>query len=240
VKAIVLCGGLGTRLGSLTQSTPKPLVAVAGRPFLEYVLDQLAGAQVDEIILAVSFQWEKIHAAIGDRWQDVKVSYSIEQAPLGTGGAIRQAMIQTGLSEALVVNGDTLLKFDVRALTAFAQQCDADVCMTLKYMADTARFGRVDIGPSGRVQAFEEKGGGSAGFINSGVYYVRDAVFAGMANAAFGFENDVLAAKLQALRIYGIQTNAYFIDMGVPEDLARAQAELGNADATISTEKSRH
>lgn len=226
MKCIVLCGGLGTRLGDLTRDTPKPLIPVAGRPFLAHVLDQLLIAQIDEIVIAVSFQWQKVRDEIGDRWRDVKVSYSIEQEPLGTGGAIKQAMRQAGVTEALVANGDTLLKMDAGDLLRFAHEHRADIVIALKLTEDSARFGKVNIDTSGRIVAFEEKGQCACGLINSGVYYVKDSVFATIDAAAFSFEKDVLARHHAGLAIYGMRTDAYFIDMGVPEDLARARIEL--------------
>jgi D-glycero-alpha-D-manno-heptose 1-phosphate guanylyltransferase len=226
LKAIVLCGGLGTRLGSLTRDMPKPLIEVAGQPFLTYVLDQLVTTPIDEIVMAVSYQWQKVQAMIGDEWRGVKVSYSIEQQPLGTGGAIKQALAQFHIPEAIVVNGDTLLKCDVGEFTRFAQDRQADICMALKTTTDTARFGKVNIDRYGRVISFEEKGRGSQGLINSGVYFVKAAVFSLVKATAFSFEKDILTLHLSRLAIYGMRTDAYFIDMGVPEDLARAQDEL--------------
>lgn len=226
MKAIVLCGGLGTRLGELTRETPKPLIHVAGKPFLEYVLDQLLTAPIDEIVLAVSFQWQKIHETIGEQWRGVKVSYSIEQHALGTGGAIKQAMSQNRIVEAIVVNGDTLLKFDADELARLSQENQADIGMALKEMEDCSRYGKVTIDSAHRVVAFEEKGQRSPGLINSGVYYIKELVFSSVSAEVFSFENDILALKLSNLAIYGIPTDAYFIDMGVPEDLSRAQSEL--------------
>jgi D-glycero-alpha-D-manno-heptose 1-phosphate guanylyltransferase len=226
LKAIVLCGGLGTRLGNLTQDTPKPLIWVSGRPFLAHVLDQLLAAPLDEIVLAVSFQWQKVQAAIGNRWRDVKVSYSIEQEPLGTGGAIRRAMQQSGVTEALVANGDTLLKMNADDLARFARQHGADIAVALRATEDSSRFGKVNIDPTGRIVAFEEKASGSRGLINSGVYYLKSSVFNQIDTPSFSFEKDILAGHHGRLAIYGMQTTAYFIDMGVPKDLARARLEL--------------
>lgn len=227
MKAIVLCGGLGTRLGALTHDMPKPLLEVAGRPFLTYVLDQLVTAPIDEIILAVSYQWQKIQSMICEQWRGVKVSYSIEEEPLGTGGAIKQALTQFHLSEAIVVNGDTLLKCDTAALVQLARDRNADIGMALKMTSDTARFGKVKIDQSGHVTAFEEKGGCSQGLINAGAYFVKSSVFSLVDATQFSFENDILMQNLSNLNIYGMPTDAYFIDMGVPEDLSKAQNELG-------------
>lgn len=227
MKAIVLCGGLGTRLGALTREMPKPLIEVAGRPFLERVLDQLLrGGGIDEIVLAVSFHWEKIRAAIGHEWRGVKVSYSVEAVPLGTGGAIRQALEHTGATEAIVLNGDTLLKFEAHELATFAREHDAQIALALTSVPDAGRFGRVQIGTDHRVASFEEKGAPVPGSINAGMYYVRADAFADVGASAFSFEQDVMKAGLARVRIYGLQTQAWFIDMGIPADLERARQEL--------------
>ncbi len=222
----MLCGGLGTRLGELTHDTPKPLIAVSGRPFLAHVLDQLITTPIDEIVLAVSFQWQKVRAEIGTQWRNVKVSYSIETEPLGTGGAIRQAMQQSGITEALVANGDTLLKINPHDLIQFAKEHDADIAIALKATEDSSRFGKVSIDPSGRIVAFQEKAPGSSGLINSGLYYLKTSIFNQIDTPSFSFENVILAERHNRLAIFGMQTTAYFIDMGIPEDLARARLEL--------------
>lgn len=226
MKAIVLCGGLGTRLGELTRDTPKPLIPVAGRPFLEYVLDQLLTAPIEEIVLAVSFQWQKIYETIGEQWKGVKITYSIEQNALGTGGAIRQAMDQSNLEEAIIVNGDTLLKIDVHSLLQFSQDNLADIGIALKEIDDCARYGKVTLDKFSRVLAFEEKGQRSSGFINSGVYFIKSSVFSSVNAETFSFEKDIITRRIGNISIYGMKTNAYFIDIGIPEDLARAQYEL--------------
>lgn len=227
MKAIVLCGGLGTRLGELTRELPKPLVEVAGRPFLEYVLNQLlAGGGIDEIVLAVSFHWEKIRHSIGDEWRGVKVSYSVEQVPLGTGGAIKQAMVQAGVEEAIVINGDTLLTFEASELAAFAHRRDAQIGIALVSVPDAGRYGRVLIDAGSRVIGFEEKGAKVPGMINAGMYYVKAGALECVDKEAFSLEQDLLKPLCPQLEIYGLTADAYFIDMGIPEDLARARAEL--------------
>jgi D-glycero-alpha-D-manno-heptose 1-phosphate guanylyltransferase len=230
VKAIVLCGGLGTRLGALTQDTPKPLIEVAGRPFLQHVLEQLRSAPIDGFVLAVSFHWEKVRALIGEHWQGLPVQYSVESTPLGTGGAIRQAMRQGLLPEALVANGDTLIRCDAAALVEFAGRRDADVSMALKEMPDCSRFGRVLTEADGRVTGFAEKGLGGPGHINAGVYWLKSAVLEPEAEVGFSFEQAVLARRHRDLRIFGLPTPGYFVDMGIPEDLARARSDLAGGE----------
>jgi len=207
---------------------PKPILSVGGRPFLSYLLDRLVDAQVDQIILAAGFQWQKIRALIGDRWGDVIVTYSIEEASLGTGGAIKRAMMQENLNEALVLNGDTFLKIDAKMVWDFAKKKNAEIVMALKYMDTARRFGRVHIDQAGRVIKFEEKGSTSEGLINSGFYYVHKSCFTQIEKQAFSFEDEVLATNSKNLSIYGIETNAYFLDMGIPEDLSRGHLELPN------------
>jgi D-glycero-alpha-D-manno-heptose 1-phosphate guanylyltransferase len=226
MKAIVLCGGLGTRLGALTQDTPKPLIEVAGRPFLQHVLEQLRSAPIDGFVLAVSFHWEKVRALIGEQWQGLPVQYSVESTPLGTGGAIRQAMRQGLLPEALVANGDTLIRCDAGALAAFGRQQAADIAITLKHVEDSGRFGRVRMDIHQRVQAFEEKGVAGPGYINAGVYWVKSSIFDTQPEHAFSLEQDVLARQLQQMRVVAQITDGYFIDIGVPADLARARTDF--------------
>ncbi|MFZ2267945.1 MAG: sugar phosphate nucleotidyltransferase [Azonexus sp.] len=226
MKVIVLCGGLGTRLGNLTYDTPKPAIIVAGRPFIAHVLDQLLSANPDEFVLAVSFQWKKLQTTIGHQWRGVKVRYSVELGPLGTGGAILQAMRQANVNEALVANGDTLLKLDAATLVRFAYEHDADIAIALKEMENISRFGKVRIDEASRIIAFEEKISGSSGLINSGLYYLRSSIFDGVDTPAFSLETEILTRQYNRLRMYGMPTKGYFIDMGVPEDLARAQQEL--------------
>ena len=226
LKAIVLCGGLGTRLGDLTRSTPKPILPVAGKPFLGHVLDQIILASIDEIILAVSFEWEKIKVMIGHSWQGVPVSYSIETQPLGTGGAIKLAMTTAQIQEALIFNGDTLLKVNPDELRIFSEKNHADVGIALKVMNDCSRYGSVEMDASNRIIQFSEKGNYKAGMINSGVYYLRSSILDNIKQEKFSFENEFLVPMSKNFLFYGMKTDAYFIDMGVPHDFYRAQLEL--------------
>lgn len=226
MKAIVLCGGLGTRLGKLTLNTPKPILPVAGRPFLEHVLNQLVLMPIDQIILAVSFEWGKIRTLIGDSWCGIPVIYSIERQPLGTGGAIKLAMTVTDCKEALVINGDSLLKIDPNKLRFFAEKHQADVAIALKPINDCSRYGIVSIDAANRIISFKDRGKLQSGLINCGVYYIRHAILGQIKEEKFSFESDFLAPMCERFLFYGMKTNAYFIDMGVPLDFARSQIEL--------------
>jgi D-glycero-alpha-D-manno-heptose 1-phosphate guanylyltransferase len=228
MKAIVLCGGLGTRLGSLTLTTPKPIIEVANRPFLSYVLDQLSVPEIDEIVLSVGFRWKKIQDLFGFEWQGRRIIYSIEEQPLGTGGAIKKSMFEIGCSEALVVNGDSLLRIEPAELINFSISREADVAIALKRMGETSRFGVVTMDSTYRINSFREKSVQTSSLINAGFYYIKDSIFSLIKTDEFSFERELLMAHVSTIKIYGYETNSYFIDMGVPEDLSRAQTDLQN------------
>jgi D-glycero-alpha-D-manno-heptose 1-phosphate guanylyltransferase len=226
MKAIVLCGGMGTRLGALTRDMPKPILQVADRPFLAYILDQLSIPEIDEIILSVGFEWKKIRALIGDDWRGHRVSYSIEHYPLGTGGAIKKAMHSFNCIDALVVNGDSFINIHPVELINFSLICNAEAAIVLKKMDDISRFGTVRIDQALRVTAFHEKARRASGLINAGFYYLKNSIFSLEKKEQFSFERDLLMQHSSTISLYGFETNAYFIDMGIPVDFDRAQVEL--------------
>jgi D-glycero-alpha-D-manno-heptose 1-phosphate guanylyltransferase len=228
MDAIVLCGGLGTRLGELTRETPKPLIEVAGRPFVTHVLDHLVNSGTKRIVLAVSFQWEKLRDALGLSWRGIPLTYCVDSNPMGTGGAIKFSMQQNDLEKAFVVNGDTLLLESLRPLMDLSDLFQADVVIALKRVENAGRFGRVHIEPNKRVISFEEKGRSEPGHINAGMYLVHSRVFNEVDKNIFSFENDILSKYCGNLQIFGYTTDAYFIDMGVPDDLQKARLELGS------------
>ena len=229
MKAVVLCGGLGTRLGDLTKDMPKPLLEVAGRPFMHHVLGKLAAAGIGDITLATSYHWDKIAQVYGTAWQGLAVRYSVEEEPLGTGGAIRQAMEVAHAEEALVLNGDTLFDMDFNALVALHAQNRAQVSVAVRRVPDVSRYGAVDVDAQGRIVQFGEKLRQGEGLINAGVYVVGAGVFQGIEASRFSFEQEVLAAGIDRLRLYAMEAAGYFIDIGIPEDLARAGRDLAGA-----------
>jgi len=226
MKAIVLCGGLGTRLGKLTLDTPKPMLAVAGRPFISYVLDLLVSSGISEIVLAAGFQWEKLQSSIGSDWGGVPVNYAIEAQPLGTGGAIKAAFLMSQAKDALVVNGDTLFNIDLRFFMERSRLLDSDISLALRQVDDCSRYGKVTIGESGRILTFGEKGQFGPGYINGGVYFLKEKIFDDMLPTTFSFETDFLAIRHSTMPMIGLAFNSYFIDIGIPADFERAQVEL--------------
>jgi D-glycero-alpha-D-manno-heptose 1-phosphate guanylyltransferase len=227
MKAVILCGGFGTRLGTLTKDTPKPLLQVAGVPFLHHVLRSLAHQGITDVVLAVGFQWRKIAATYGTHWENLHLTYSIEETPLGTGGAIRQAVQNIGNSPILVINGDTLFCMDFRHLQKFHIDRQAQISIAVRAVPDVSRYGAVVLeDPQGRICQFKEKSHTGAGLINTGVYIINPSIFQKIPEETFSFEKTILSHHLQSLKAYAYETSGHFIDIGIPADLAIADAWL--------------
>jgi D-glycero-alpha-D-manno-heptose 1-phosphate guanylyltransferase len=226
VKAIVLCGGLGTRLGELTREVPKPLLDVGGRPFMHYVLDRLAAAGIVDVTLATSFQSGMFAGLYGDRWCGIRIRHSVEQEPLGTGGAVRQAMAVAQADEALVLNGDTLFEMSIEAFIAFQRARQAQVAVAVRRVADASRYGSVHKARDGRVVRFGEKSEHGDGLVNAGIYIIQASAFDEVKALRFSLENDLLAIGSERLSMYAFEAEGYFVDIGIPEDLDRARRDL--------------
>jgi D-glycero-alpha-D-manno-heptose 1-phosphate guanylyltransferase len=224
--AIVLAGGLGTRLRSAVPDRPKPLAPIAGKPFLDYLLAHLQRVGVRRVILSIGYMGELIEAQYGARFQSLDMVYSKESTPLGTGGALRQALQLSQTSHALALNGDTLLQFDPRAFMTACRLAGKPLGIVTRKVDDTARYGRCAL-TSDVVTEFGEKGMAGEGLINAGVYSLRQDLFEGFElPERFSFESEFIEPNLPRLAPYGCRTSAYFIDIGIPEDFERAQTEL--------------
>lgn len=223
MKIVVLAGGLGTRLRQVVKNAPKPMADVGGSPFLELLLDNLLVYGADEFILCVSYMSEVIQARFGDEFRGVPVRYSVEEEPLGTGGAVKQAFDLFGLDEALVVNGDTFVQADYRRF--WDEFVGEPLAVMLKAVDNADRYGRVET-RDGRVVSFREKSDeGRSGLINAGTYRVRSELFTGMPQR-FSLEKDLLEPRVAELCPRFFLADDYFIDIGVPESYARACREL--------------
>ncbi|BCT91854.1 D-glycero-D-manno-heptose 1-phosphate guanosyltransferase [Lysobacter helvus] len=228
-EAIVLVGGLGTRLRSVVSDVPKPLAPVAGRPFLAWVLDHLVDAGLARIILAVGYRGELVEQAIGARWRTASgasadIVYARESEPLGTGGAVRNAAAQLAGDAVHVVNGDTFLRYSPAALERATREAAAMLGIALAHVPDAARYGAVVI-EDDLVRGFQEKGRGGPGWINAGCYFLAPAALAALpADPVFSFEEAVLAPAAQTGRVAAHTQTEGFIDIGVPDDYLRAQS----------------
>lgn len=225
--AIVLAGGLGTRLRSVAGDLPKPMVPVGGRPFLAHVMDHLVDGGIDTVSLAVGYRAEVIRSYFGDTYRGMRVMYSQEERQLGTGGAIAKAVAGLPFDRIAVVNGDTLFEIELKALYAFHRDAGADVTIAVRAVGDMSRYGGVILDQKQRVRGFLEKGAGGPGIVNGGTYIIeRGALSRSVAREVFSFEKEILEARVEQMRVFAMRSDAYFIDIGIPEDYRRACEEL--------------
>jgi D-glycero-alpha-D-manno-heptose 1-phosphate guanylyltransferase len=226
MKAVVLAGGLGTRLRKRVPELPKPMAPVGGRPFISYSLDRLVSGGVQSIILAVGYRAESIEAHFGNTYRGAALRYSVETEPLGTGGAIVHALRDEETAPVIILNGDTFLNIDFGALVHWYKQTESRLAMVLRTVKDVARFGSVIVS-GGQVVGFSEKGNTGAGLVNAGVYILRSDIFRAFSlPKRFSFEVDILQGHCDELKPRAYVTDSYFIDIGTPKDYERAKREL--------------
>ena len=226
-QAIILAGGLGTRLRSVVSELPKCMAPVAGKPFLHYVIAHLQKEGIQNFIFSVGYKSESITSFVKENLPGTNFRFSIEDEPLGTGGAIKLAMEKTSEKNILVCNGDTLFNVHVNELNNFHLQHAADCTLCLKPMNNFERYGVVEVNNDASIKSFKEKQFYEAGLINGGVYAlnIRNFMKENLPEK-FSFEKDYLEKYVDEKKMYGLIQNEYFIDIGIPEDYERAQTEL--------------
>ncbi|EAK5688907.1 nucleotidyltransferase family protein [Campylobacter coli] len=213
MQAIILCGGLGTRLKSIIKDIPKPMAPINDKPFLEFIFEYLKKQGIKEVILAVSYKYEVMQEYFKDEFLGIKIKYSIEKEPLGTGGAIKEAL-KFIKNEAYVLNGDTFFDIDLSKLKLNRSK----ICLALKQMNDFDRYGTVNVDGLGLVISFEEKVFKKQGLINGGIYLLDKDIFKDFAlQEKFSFE-EFLQENYRNLKARAEIFDNYFIDIGVPED----------------------
>ncbi|MDD1649852.1 MAG: nucleotidyltransferase family protein [Methylococcaceae bacterium] len=223
MQAIVLAGGLGTRLRSVVPDLPKPMAPVAGRPFLAWVLDRLVEAGFESAVLAVGYRHEAIREHFGERYRGLPLHYSVEATPLGTGGAIRLAADCVTERPVFVLNGDTYLELDYRAMQDAHRQARGSLSVAVCSVPDVSRYGALEL-EAGHLHGFLEKGRAGPGFINAGVYLLSSDILRQIpAGEPFSFEQQLLVPRIGELRPLAFHTSGRFIDIGIPEDFERAQ-----------------
>lgn len=223
MQAILLAGGLGTRLRSVVADCPKVMAEVAGRPFLEHLLLRMARQGVRRVVMAVGYRRECIIDYIGSRWQGLDLAYSVEEEPLGTGGAIKQALSMADRSPCFVFNADTWVDLDLAAMLGQHLATGERLSMAIRRLDDVSRFGALEL-RQGRVVGFLEKDRSGPGAINAGVYLLQGDIFDGLGlPQRFSIETDFLMPQVGTLRPLAFEVHGDFIDIGVPEDYRRAQ-----------------
>ncbi len=220
----ILAGGLGTRLRPAVGDRPKVLAPVHGRPFLAYLLDRLAGA--GEVVLLTGHGAGQVRAAFGASYASLRLVYSEEPSPLGTAGALRRALPLLGAETILLLNGDSFCDVDLAELGRCHRACGAALTMALAQVADASRFGRVALGPGGRVLRFEEKREEkSSGWVNAGVYLLRRALVEDAVpdGRPVSLEREVLPALAARGLVHGFLASGRLLDIGTPESYAEAE-----------------
>ncbi len=228
MEAIILAGGYGTRLQSVIKDIPKPMVDINGRPFLSYLVDHLSCQNIRKILLSVGYKHEIIKNYFGLRYKNLDIEYVIEDKPLGTGGAIKEALKWVEGDDVVVLNGDTFFYLELKKLIEFHLAQDAILTIAVKLMHNFDRYGTVVL-KEGKIINFEEKTFKAAGYINGGVYVVKKAIFKSfdMKRDKFSFEMDFLHKNIEKIKPIAFSSNSYFIDIGIPEDYKKAQKEIG-------------
>ncbi len=227
VTAVVLAGGSGTRLRPALSHRPKVLAPVRGRPFLAHLLAQLASWGVRRAVLCTGHRADMVEDAFGPACGTVELVYSVEDSPLGTGGALRRALSHLDSPTVLALNGDSICEADLAAFRRWHDERASASTLLLVHRSDTARSGRVEIGDDGRIEAFHEKDGANVpGWINAGVYLLaRERVAEIAPLRAVSIERDVFPAWI-GRGLLGYRTEARFLDIGTPDSYRRAEAFL--------------
>ena len=235
-EAIILAGGLGTRLRESVPDLPKCMAPVAGRPFLSYVIDHLRMQGIQHFIFSLGYKSEIIEKWLKTEYATLQYEIVIEEEPLGTGGAIQFALQKANTNNILIANGDTLFKVNVPELFDLHQRSNAECTLSLKPMKSFDRYGVVEIASNGKIISFKEKKYYEEGLINGGIYLLNKAKFLQHSfPTKFSFEQDYLEKFFESKAFYGCKQEGYFIDIGIPADFERAQKDL--AKPTLDLKK---
>ena len=227
-EAVILAGGFGTRLQTVVSDVPKPMAPIINEPFLNYVFDYLKHYQIEHVVLSTGYLADKISEYYKNEFQGIKISYTKEETPLGTGGGIRLAMEKCHTQHVLVLNGDSF--FDVNLNQYFNQHISfhSDCSLALRKVDNAARYGTIKL-EDGFIKAFKEKDSIEIeGLINGGVYIIDRELFLNKTEVLkpFSIEKDFFETRINELNLMGFEYEGYFIDIGIPEDYKKAQDDF--------------
>lgn len=229
-EAVILAGGFGTRLRGVVDDIPKPMAPVRGKPFLVWILDILEKQDIERVILAAGYKHEAISSCFGNKYKNLTIQYSIENDPLGTGGAVLQALQKIKDENFLLLNGDTYFEINFNEFENFFVSTRAIMSVALRQVKNTGRYGTVVL-KDNRIVAFREKTEVNEGLINGGVYITGKEWFKKHApGEKFSLEKDILERKAADNLITGYVSETFFIDIGIPEDYFRAAWEMPSID----------
>jgi D-glycero-alpha-D-manno-heptose 1-phosphate guanylyltransferase len=228
MEAIILAGGLGSRLRTAVPDLPKPMAPINGRPFLEYLLDYWHAQGVSRFVLSVGYKSQMIKEHFGTRYKGTNVDYAVEELPCGTGGGLLLALRHLRRKGPfLIMNGDTFFKIDLATMRQYHQSKRAEVTIALREVESNSRYACVEVDNAGKVTSFDNRSRSSGHtLINGGVYLAVKSVFADMAaqvKVPVSIEEQLFPRLLSAgSQFYGFTSSNQFIDIGVPEDYFRA------------------
>lgn len=223
-EAVILAGGLGTRLRQLVNDRPKVLAEINKRPFITYLMDRLADTGISRVILCTGYMGEMIENLLGRSYRSMEIHYSLEQEPMGTGGALKLALPLLQNDPVIVMNGDSFCEVDLAKMIFTHQEKKVQASIAVISVADVSRYGNLFIDDQGKIIRFEEKGlRKGKGQINAGTYIInREVITEIPSNQSISLETAIFP-KLAGHGLYGFITGGKFIDIGVPEDYFYAQ-----------------
>lgn len=227
METIILAGGFGKRLQSVINDMPKPMADINGRPFLSFLLDYLINQKVKKVLLSVCYKHEVIENYFGFKYKDIEIEYVLEKEPLGTGGAVREALKCAKNNDVAVINGDTFFDINLLEMFEFHLKKSSILTVAVKQIQNCSRYGAVFI-QDNKIKSFEEKSLSTAGFINGGIYMLNKAVsgFLNEYSMPFSFEKDFMQQNTQIINMLPYISDGYFIDIGIPEDYEKAKMEV--------------
>jgi D-glycero-alpha-D-manno-heptose 1-phosphate guanylyltransferase len=224
ITAVILAGGLGTRLRKVVSDRPKVLSDVCERPFLSYLFDQLINGGFKHVVLCIGYMGEQVRKVFGSRYGSLRLSYSQEAKPLGTAGAIRNALPLFKSKSLLILNGDSFFETDLRSfLNQHNEKC-SNASLLLVEMTDTRHYGSVNVDTNCMVKSYDEKASNSRnGWVNSGIYLIEEHMIQTIpAHKSVSMEHEMFPVWI-GHGLYGYQRHGRFIDIGTPETFAKAQ-----------------
>jgi NDP-sugar pyrophosphorylase family protein len=240
-EAIILAGGKGTRLQESVKDRPKPLAEVAGRPFIEWLLLMLFKQGVRRVIVCTGHMGEMIESQLGSGIRfNLELSYVRDPIPLGTGGAVRNALALLHTNSALVLNGDSYFRFDAKSLQDFHAAHRAETTILLTKVEDASRFGTVDVEDTGEVKAFREKTSGRhSAWINAGIYLVNRGIIESIPeNQSVSLEREVFPGLI-GKGLYGKLENGLFWDIGTVDSYKSSTDILSGEFAELDLHQKR-
>lgn len=217
--AIILAGGLGTRLRSEVPDLPKCMAPVNGKPFLAFVIAYLQKEGIKHFVFSLGYKSDVVIDYVNQNYPQLQKTFVVEQEPLGTGGAIQLALKEVRDKNVLIVNGDTLFNVDLKQLSNEHLNKHADCTIALKHLTQFSRYGTVLLNEDSSIKAFEEKKYCEDGLINGGIYALNRQQFLSIHfPSQFSFEKEFLERYTGKLQFFGMESDHFFIDIGVPED----------------------